>query len=464
MGTERLKGYRWMLAALGAVLVDLPAASAGARGYLDVKLFAHVPAPGQPEGIAVGSDGTVYVGTSPKDALGIDGRPPSKLFAFNPDGSLARDWTVQGQDRNFQLYGLYGVTLDGADRVYAVDNVPPRIIRIDPRTGAQTTYAEFRDVPPCGAGRTTDCSQTAADMKPFPNFAVFAADGTMYVSDNAQALIWRIPPGGGRPEVWFTDPGLETIFGPNGMELEAGGRTLMFALTTQNRPGQTPARPVGLYRLPIEQDGSAGQLSLFWGGGSNDAPDGFALAASGNVYVADSNPLASGLVVVSPQGREIARTPANFFANQQLEVPFDQPANVAFLGQSVLVTNHAFLSHNSQHYAVLDVFTGETGLPLFRPFGPSAAPAALRITLRGLPGKRCVRHRFGVRISIGGASKLRAVRVYRGGRLLKRSVRRRFRVNVDTSGLRPGRHILRVDATGLNGRHTTRRVGFRVCR
>jgi sugar lactone lactonase YvrE len=452
----------WLrLAALVACLVVVPAANAQARGYLDVRLFAHVPAPGQPEGIAVAADGTVYVGTSPKDLLGLDGRPPSKLFAFNPDGSPAHSWVIQGQDRNFQLYGLYGVTLDGADRVYAVDNVPPRIIRINPRTGEQTTYAEFRDVPPCGAGRTTDCSKTMADMKPFPNFPVFAADGTMYVTDNAQALIWRIPPGGGRPEVWFTDPGLETIFGPNGMELEAGGKTLMFALTTQNRPGQTPERPAGLYRLPIGQDGSVGPLSLFWRGGFNDAPDGFALAASGNVYVADSNPFAGGLVVISPQGREVARTPANLLANQQLAVPFDQPANVAFLGHSVLVTNHAFLSHNSQHYAVLDVFTGETGLPLLRPFAPSGDPAP-RIALRGLPGKRCVHKRFAVRISVGGAS-LRTVRVYRDGRLLKRSTHRRFRVNVDAGSLPPGRHTLRIDATALNGRHTIRRARFRVC-
>ena len=45
----------------------------------------------------------------------------------------------------------------------------------------------------------------------------------------------------------------------------------------------------------------------------------------------------------------------------------DQPASAAFLGESVLVTNHALFSRNPDSYAVLDVFTGEPGLPLFRP-------------------------------------------------------------------------------------------------
>jgi hypothetical protein len=73
------------------------------------------------------------------------------------------------------------------------------------------------------------------------------------------------------------------------------------------------------------------------------------------------------VAVISPHGEEIARTPESELENQQMEVPFDQPASAAFLGKRVLVTNHALFSRNPDHYAVLDVFADERGLPLFRP-------------------------------------------------------------------------------------------------
>ena len=80
--------------------------------------------------------------------------------------------------------------------------------------------------------------------------------------------------------------------------------------------------------------------------------------------------------MVAPDGTLIARTPENEVENQMLEVPFDQPASAAFLGDRVLVTNHALFSRNPNSYAVLDVFADEPGLPLFRPVipGPAANP------------------------------------------------------------------------------------------
>jgi hypothetical protein len=73
------------------------------------------------------------------------------------------------------------------------------------------------------------------------------------------------------------------------------------------------------------------------------------------------------VAVISPDGEESARAPATEVENQRMEVPIDQPASAAFLGKRVLVTNHALFSRNPDHYAVLDVFADERGLPLFRP-------------------------------------------------------------------------------------------------
>jgi hypothetical protein len=41
--------------------------------------------------------------------------------------------------------------------------------------------------------------------------------------------------------------------------------------------------------------------------------------------------------------------------------------------------------------------------------------------------------------------------------------RRSFRLTLDALKLKPGRHELRITATGHNGRHRLRKVDFRRC-
>ena len=263
------------------------------------------------------------------------------------------------------------MAFDGRDRLYAADAAPPRIVRLNPRTGSQRDYARFRDVPPCAAaGRSRNCSETSLDMSALPDYPVFAPGGAMYVTDLNQALIWRVPPVAGRPEVWYTEHGFESLFGPNGIQFLADGRTLLFALSTEGNPAATPA--AALRPLPAAACAATARRAnraSSGGPGSADVPDGFAIARSGNVYVALAGTTGNAVAVISPSGEEIARVPASEIENQQMEIPFDQPASAAFLGGHVLVTNHALFSRNAAHYAVLDLFAGEPGLPLFRPFG-----------------------------------------------------------------------------------------------
>ena len=203
------------LLALCAALLALPVPlSAQTRAPLDVQTFALVPAPGQPEGIAIAPDGTVYTGSN---VIATQSRPePSKVFAFDPSGALVAEYTVPGVE------GLVGMAMDGFGLLYVLDPTPPRVFWLNPKTGQQADYAAFRDVAPCGQGGAPgDCSDTTGDDAPLPNFPVFAPDGTLYVTDSRQALIWRVPPGGGTPEVWFTDACFEGVFGPNGIQLRA---------------------------------------------------------------------------------------------------------------------------------------------------------------------------------------------------------------------------------------------------
>ena len=124
-----------------------------------MRVFARVGNPGQPEPVAIGPDGRVYVGTNQQQRG--DSRAPSKVFAFAPDGRLAREYELQGQKLD-EDHGIQGLAFDGRGLLYVLDRAArPRVVVLNPRTGAQRDYAEFRDVPSCtAAGRTTDCSAT----------------------------------------------------------------------------------------------------------------------------------------------------------------------------------------------------------------------------------------------------------------------------------------------------------------
>jgi hypothetical protein len=122
---------------------------ADARDRLDIGVFARVGPPGQPEPIAVGPDGRIYVGTN---QLGHgDTDAPSKVFAYSDRGELVREYVIEGQPLD-KSHGIQGVVADRDGLLYALDrSADPRVIVLDPATGEQRVYARFRDVPPCGA-------------------------------------------------------------------------------------------------------------------------------------------------------------------------------------------------------------------------------------------------------------------------------------------------------------------------
>lgn len=349
-----------------AVLVLAAAAPAAPppREPLDVRVFARVGEPGQPEPVAIGPPGVrVYVGTNQQGRGDVDA--PSKVFVYSREGELLRDFTLEGQPLE-EEHGIQGLAFDGSGRLYVLDrSATPRVVRLNPRTGKQATWARFADVPVCGEAEAGEqCSASAADRPPGPDYAAFGPDGRLYVSDIDQALVWRVPREGGRARVWFTDPLLDNVFGPNGLQFMGDGRTLLLAVTATG-PSGGDVTSGGLYEIPLRRDGSAGELSELWRSRPFDGPDGFAIARSGNVYVALAG--ASQLALISPQGEELARVPADPFENATMEVPFDGPASVAFLGRRVLVTNQSFPAGNPSSWAVFDVYAGERGLPLYRP-------------------------------------------------------------------------------------------------
>jgi gluconolactonase len=262
-----------------------------------------------PEGICVTPDGTVYVGGE-----------AGQVYRLERDGSFTEILSTGG----FML----GLAADGEGRIYAIDNGPKCVWRIDPVSGTKEVWAE------------------GPSDRPFrsPNWGAFAADGTYYLSDSGvwgagDGNLWRIPPGG-KPEVWSNEL---TNF-PNGLALSADGSSLY---VLESLPG-------ALVEVPIEADGSAGKRRLLCDLDPS-VPDGVALTEDGALYIACYRPDTvyrwhrdDGLSVLAedPRGTALAA-----------------PTNIVFTG-----ANHdEILVPNIGRWHVTRIPVGVRGIPLHYP-------------------------------------------------------------------------------------------------
>jgi sugar lactone lactonase YvrE len=265
---------------------------------------------------------------------------------------------------------LYGVAVDASQRAYVVD-MNGRIIRIDAVSGTQEVYATF---PGAVAGMST-----------MPFDLVFDDAGFAYVTDQNLAAIWRIPPGGGEPQLWFQDTRLfGYLFGAAGIRIDPLGRQLYFTVALSQHPAT--ARAGIVYRLPLVERPSAAQLQEVFRYPAQSLPMGIAFGASGKLYVALAGPDQISILRSDGEQLQEERRFPSPEENGRRDVPYDTPLGVAFDGcGSLLVTNsNAFSAPTPAHWAVFDVFVGDTGAPLARPaIGPkTAAPTSSKIGCR----------------------------------------------------------------------------------
>lgn len=358
---------RAYLAAFTALSLLVASNLAGAKTTVgSTHVFARVESPGMPEGITVDArSGLVYVGTN-APAVGNPGAGPSKVFAYSlTSGEKVAEHVVSGQ-RLDQTHGVVGFAPGRRGEVYVADRNPSRVLRIDfsSPVPTQTTYATLPDLPPCTVA-ADPCSQTASDLGPYLDGIAFDHVGNLYVSDFQQATIFRVPPGGGSAEVWFSDARLESPFGPNGIAIDKSKRTMYFATTGAALPPLT-SRGV-IYTLPLGGSPSGDKLKEFFTYPEPAAgPDGIAFGKSGRLYVALAGH--NAISVLSPHGREISRFP-DAASNAQQDVPYDMPASITFndATRSILVTNHTYASTYPGHWVVFEAFVDDVALKLPQP-------------------------------------------------------------------------------------------------
>jgi len=350
-----------------AVCVSLPALAQTETGedafgycpvYGAVSTFARTPTPpGYPEGIAI-FDGNVYV-SAPATFVTV-GLGPTEVFVHDRySGALKRRIPIQGTDLSRE-HPASEVAVDGYGRVYVSDN-QQGILRLLPWGGQQRYSMPFPDLPTCASvPYGTPCSPTAINRPPLVNGLAFDAHGYLYVTDSFQATIWRIPPGGGAPRIWFQDARLDRDFGPNGIAISPNGYFLYFTVSGFD---------VGvIYRLPLSYYRPAPWELYTLATLPGQGPDGLAFGAYGWLYVALSIPNQVG--VFDMHGRELARLPPP--GAPVGSIPVDGPSAIAFdsLTHTALVVNHAPLTGNPAHFGVLRFCVNDPGAPLFRPFVP----------------------------------------------------------------------------------------------
>ena len=348
--------------AMALVTSTVGMVDAAPRPYGDAVVIAQVPTPpGFPEGVAVNGS---LVWVSGPATFGTAGGPPSKLLVFRGGtGKLLKTFDAVGEDLT-QDHAYSSVALDRALNAYVL-NVPLGVLRVS-LTGKQTNYTPpFPDLPPCSeAPPGADCSPTPFDAPALINDLAFAPDGSLYITDSFQATIWRVPPGGGAPQIWFQDIRLATTFvGPNGIRLSPD-RSHVYVSVSGDLEGRA-----WVYRLPLVAAPTGADLEPFHEYTGGDFPDGFAFGETGLLYVTIATPFASGISILDTDGNEVDR----LTSGPDPLFPYDSPSTLAFNGRgSALVSNHAFATGgaNPEQFTILDVWLADRGDPLVRPIVP----------------------------------------------------------------------------------------------
>jgi sugar lactone lactonase YvrE len=367
-----------LLAALVVIVAVCAGSALAASSTATVKrgtvgVLALIPTPGYPAlPHVIGNH--VFEGTYDNPA---GDHVPSRVLEYTAAGELLRSWTVRRQNLN-QPHGIQVAANDTRGRLILLDKTSGRIIRLNPANGRQSLYSRVPNLPTCTTSPGKPCSPATQDLAPMPDYAAWGPDGSLYVTDYQQAVIWRIPPGGGKAEIWLASHKLDgNMFGTACILLMPDHRTLLFDQASNGGAvggGRSPSTGK-LYEVPIKGNGKHGRLKQLWQSGPADAPDGCVLSRAGHVYIALAG-TSNQILELDAKGHQLARFGQQYSGANGSSVPFDAPSGLAWHGTELVIANQAYLDQNTANMALLSLATGERDLPAYVP--PRAGRKPLR--------------------------------------------------------------------------------------
>ena len=327
------------------LVLALLAAGAAAQTIGDSAVLAPVPPPGYPEGIAVRGNRAYVAGPA------TFGQPLGSAYvdAFDSrTGALAATYpiTITNPFAGMSAGSCVAFGADGA--LYVIE---PFIGVIRMSLDANNTQSVYAPFIPAGPSLLNDLA--------------FDDAGNLYVTDSFAATIYRVPPGGGAPSVWFADARLAgdpaVPFGVNGIRTNRDDNKVYVSVTAQygNLDGV-------IYRLPLVDSPGPGDLEefhrypfTFFPQPTLPGPDGVAFAKSGKLYVCLAG--TSQISVLRADGSEETR-----YRGPAGSTPYANPANIAFDHKgSLLVTNHASLvPYDPSLFVVFTLYVDDKGQPL----------------------------------------------------------------------------------------------------
>ncbi len=237
-----------------------------------------------PGGLAVDGSGTVYVADTQNDTIRVV-TPGGVVTTLAGQAGVAGSADGTGTGAQFDQPG--GVAVDGAGNVYVADSTNQTIRKVTPG-GVVTTLAGQ-----AGVSGSADGTGSAAQFN-YPGGVAVDGWGNVYVADTQNSTIRKITPGGvvttlaGKAGVHGVANGTGSaarFWGPVGVAVDDAGN--VFVADTFNNtirkvtPGGVVTTLAGLAPNSGSTDGT-GSAARF------NNPDGVAVDASANVYVADT--------------------------------------------------------------------------------------------------------------------------------------------------------------------------------
>jgi gluconolactonase len=259
-----------------------------------------------PEGVALGPDGNLYAGGE-----------AGQVYRIDPSGGHEQIANTAGS--------VLGVCLDAGNSIYLCDPGNHAVMRVDGATGLVDRWCE---------------SAAGAPLR-VPNWAAFARDGSMWLSDSGteslavkDGRLLRVPAGGGDAEVMD----LESLHFPNGLCIGPDGGVCWLESFTPR-----------LRRL-----GSGGPETV--ADLSGVVPDGVALDRDGGFVIACYYPFR--LLRVPPKGGAV-----ELLLDDTTGIDLPMPTNVTYFGESLGQMAIACLGG----YEVKSLPAPVSGVPLIYP-------------------------------------------------------------------------------------------------